>query len=208
VADFRVISHRGYWKDPAEKNTAVAFRRSFELGFGTETDVRDRGGELVIAHDPPRGGEMLLEEVLSMLPDEPLHLALNIKADGLAGPLRKAMQGAKASWFTFDMSVPELLSQLRAGMPAYTRASEYEMAPPCLDEAHGVWVDAFHDTWWTVESLLALAGGKPVCIVSPELHGREPEAMWSALREASREGGDFTLCTDLPEQAATYFGVP
>ena len=48
-----VLSHRGYWKTPAEKNTAAAFRRSFDLGFGTETDVRDRGGELVIATTRP-----------------------------------------------------------------------------------------------------------------------------------------------------------
>ncbi|HDG1702299.1 TPA: hypothetical protein PFE33_004667, partial [Kluyvera ascorbata] len=34
-----------------EKNTQTAFERSFSLGFGTETDIRDFGGELVISHD-------------------------------------------------------------------------------------------------------------------------------------------------------------
>jgi hypothetical protein len=207
VAELRVISHRGYWTDPSEKNTAIAFKRSFDLGFGTETDVRDRYGELVIAHDPPRGGELLLEEFLALLPDEPLHLAMNIKADGLSGALMRAMAGTNARWFTFDMSVPELVSQLRAGMPAYTRASEYEQQPSCLDRAHGVWVDAFHDTWWTVESLVGLAADKPLCIVSPELHGREPEHMWSVLREVAQDGRDITLCTDLPERALTFFGA-
>ena len=37
----QVISHRGYWKAASEKNTQTAFKRSFSLGYGTETDVRD-----------------------------------------------------------------------------------------------------------------------------------------------------------------------
>ncbi len=49
----QVISHRGYWKSAAEKNTTTAFARSFALGYGTETDVRDLNGELVISHDMP-----------------------------------------------------------------------------------------------------------------------------------------------------------
>ena len=55
-----VLSHRGYWKTAVEKNTPTAFKRSFELGFGTETDVRDRNGELVISHDMPNGSEITL----------------------------------------------------------------------------------------------------------------------------------------------------
>ena len=41
-----IISHRGYWKDAAEKNRPVAFARSFDLGYGTETDVRE------MVHEP------------------------------------------------------------------------------------------------------------------------------------------------------------
>lgn len=40
----KIISHRGFWHNPSEKNTEMAFCRSFELGFGTETDVRDSLG--------------------------------------------------------------------------------------------------------------------------------------------------------------------
>ena len=29
----RVISHRGFWKSPEEKNQPVAFKRSFDLGL-------------------------------------------------------------------------------------------------------------------------------------------------------------------------------
>ena len=49
----KILSHRGFWREVAEKNKLVAFDYSFSLGFGTETDVRDFGGELVISHDIP-----------------------------------------------------------------------------------------------------------------------------------------------------------
>ena len=48
-----ILSHRGYWKTVTEKNTIIAFKRSFNLGFGTETDIRDLNGNLVISHDMP-----------------------------------------------------------------------------------------------------------------------------------------------------------
>ena len=46
-----ILSHRGFWLSPNEKNLEIAFRRSFEAGFGVETDIRDYQGRLVIAHD-------------------------------------------------------------------------------------------------------------------------------------------------------------
>ena len=46
-----IISHSGYWYKNTEKNSDLAFRRSFSLNFGTETDVRDFDGKLVISHD-------------------------------------------------------------------------------------------------------------------------------------------------------------
>ena len=46
-----VLSHRGYWTNEQEKNKTVAFIRSFELAFGTETDIRDYKGELIISHN-------------------------------------------------------------------------------------------------------------------------------------------------------------
>ena len=36
-----IISHRGYWKNVEEKNSSKAFKNSFDLNFGTETDLRD-----------------------------------------------------------------------------------------------------------------------------------------------------------------------
>jgi hypothetical protein len=203
----KVLSHRGHWTTPGEKNHEVAFRRSFALGFGTETDLRDCAGEIVIAHDMPRGGEMTLSAFLALVPDPELTLALNIKADGLCRGVKEAMASAgHRSWFVFDMSVPDLLLYRRERVPYFTRLSEYEMEPAALAEAAGVWVDGFHGRWWTSDKIKRLLdSGKRVCMVSPELHGREPADEWAALKPLAGYEG-LMICTDLPERAQAYFG--
>ena len=63
-----LLAHRGFWRTPAEKNAEAAFRRAFDAGYGIETDVRDRLGELVVSHDPATGGEMTLAAFLALSP--------------------------------------------------------------------------------------------------------------------------------------------
>ena len=203
-----VISHRGYWQSAPEKNLPVAFERSFSLGFGTETDVRDHNGCLVISHDMPTGEVLSLESYLDGLArhaTRPLLQALNIKADGLAKSLALAMKGNPNPWFVFDMSLPDTLMQLQAGNPVYMRMSEYETIPARLEaQIKGVWLDAFEGLWYGVDAIgVLLDRGLSVCIVSPELHKREDYVdLWMSLRSLRHRTG-LSLCTDLPEQART-----
>ena len=196
-----ILSHRGYWRAPHEKNGATAFARSFDLGFGTETDVRDHAGELVIAHDPPTGAELKLTEMLDLLGERDLPLALNIKADGLGPRIVEAMAGRpQTRWFTFDMSGPELIRQQRLAMPVFTRRSEYEREAVLYDQAQGVWLDAFDGLWFGPSDIAAmLDDGKRVCVVSSELHGRDPHPLWSMLRQAGLYDSAIMVCTDIPE---------
>lgn len=195
-----IISHRGYWKEKDERNQAAAFHRSFDLGFGTETDVRDVAGTLVISHDMPSGGELTLDELLTIMAGRNLPLAMNIKADGLATALKdKFEEYGHTNWFAFDMSVPDMRSYLALGLPTYTRMSEVEQSPAWLDAATGVWLDGFEGVWFSngqIQSLLD--AGKKVCIVSPELHNRPPKELWEMLKEFSI-AEQVMLCTDLPE---------
>ena len=87
----KILSHRGYWKEASEKNSVTAFLRSFNLNFGTETDLRDQNGEIVISHDIPKNDSLLFKNFLKALNDKPLTLALNVKADGLAKELKKIL---------------------------------------------------------------------------------------------------------------------
>jgi hypothetical protein len=202
-----VLSHRGYWQEASEKNREVAFRRSFDLDFGTETDIRDRNGSLVISHDMPNGGEMTLVDFLQIIDNRNLPLALNIKADGLVLPLRQAMQATGLNnWFVFDMAVPDMRAYLQAGVPVFTRMSEVEKTPAWLEQSAGVWLDTFSDIWYDANHVDALLrSGKKVCVVSPELHGRDPESLWNMLLPLSDHPA-LMLCTDYPEKAKDFFG--
>ncbi len=205
-----VISHRGYWKDPAEKNQPVAFHRSFDSGFGTETDVRDCAGTLVISHDMPKGCELTLDGMLDILGGRNLPMAMNVKADGLATALQQQMNARGLTrWFTFDMSVPETVVQIRLGLPVYTRCSEYEPKPPLYEQSIGVWLDAFVSEWFTESDINAfLQDGKHVVIVSSDLHRRPHLPLWTMLHGSSvRHHPNLTLCTDVPEEAVAFFGA-
>jgi glycerophosphoryl diester phosphodiesterase len=198
----QIISHRGYWREPAEKNSRTAFERTVEAGFGTETDVRDLMGRLVVAHDPPSGGEMGWDELLGLFAGAGLPLAVNVKADGLAPLLAKAFAGWTAPWFAFDMSGPETVRYASAGLPFYTRHSDVEPHPVLYAEAAGVWLDSFTNDQWILPEIVNghLAAGKAVCVVSSELHGRDPAALWERLSGLRHQPG-VTLCTDRPEDA-------
>jgi len=81
------------------------------------------------------------------------------------------------------MAAPDMMAQLTLGLPAYTRVSDHEQQPVCYDRAAGVWLDCFDSDWFGSRHIAGfLRDGKPVCVVSPELHGRDPAAVWRLLR--------------------------
>jgi len=205
-----ILSHRGYWLSAEEKNSASAFARSFEAGFGLETDVRDQGGQLVISHDPPVGQVQAFSEFLRLHQEvnPELWLALNIKSDGLQPLLKREIDRlGVANYFVFDMSVPDALSYCRAGMPTFTRQSEYEAQPAYYDQAFGVWLDSFIGDWLTEDLMIGhLKANKRLCIVSPELHRRPHLAFWEKLRAMPVVRDDaIMLCTDFPSAAKEFF---
>jgi len=209
-----ILAHRGVWTRPEERNTLAALTAALEAGYGIETDLRDLDGALVVAHDPARRAVAIpadrLFEVCAARPDHGL-LALNIKADGLR-PMLDAMLTAhgidRGRVFVFDMSVPDTLPFLSAAMPVYVRFSEYEDPAPLLDRAAGVWVDDFAGVTDPVAACQRfLAAGRRVALVSPELHGRAPEALWRRIQAAClHHDPGFALCTDIPDRARAIFG--
>ncbi|WP_199103032.1 hypothetical protein [Aquitalea sp. ASV11] len=201
-----IISHRGLWKYPEQKNSREAFLNSFNSGYGTETDIRDLNGKLVISHDIPTGGELAFTDFLDILGDKTYPVALNIKSDGLAQKIAEELSSRKhVDWFVFDMSVPDQLSHIKAGNPIFTRLSEAEPSPVWLEHAVGVWLDAFNGEWYSNDLITRLLEkGKRVCIVSPELHGRDPSSLWERLLALPRHS-DLILCTDRPLDAHNIF---
>lgn len=198
-----ILAHRGYWKKEEEKNTKEAFKRAFDCGFGIETDLRDIKGEIVISHDMPKGNEMTFEEVLVLLDGRNLPLALNIKADGMAFKIKKLLEKYNhTNYFTFDMSIPEMVVQHKMGLNVFTGISDIVPNPIMYKEAQGVWLDCFYSDWFSKKEIKEiLDADKKVCIVSPDLHKREYKGVWAKYKDVK----DIMLCTDFPDEAKEYF---
>lgn len=198
-----ILAHRGYWKHENEKNKKVAFERAFDNNFGIETDLRDIKGEIVISHNMPNGDEMSFEELLKLLGGRNLTLALNIKADGLAMGIKRLLAKYNhTNYFTFDMSIPDMVIQNKIGLNVFTGLSDIIPNPILLDDAKGIWLDSFNSDWFSKKEIIDLQNkGKLVCIVSPDLHKREYRCVWEKYKNIS----GIMLCTDFPEEAKEFF---
>jgi glycerophosphoryl diester phosphodiesterase len=201
----RILAHRGHWTLPEERNTLDSFRSAFSNGWGVEIDVRDLDGDLVVSHDAPRRGALLLSDALAAHAGRGT-VAVNIKSDGLQEQVAEALDGV-GDWFVFDMSVPDALHCLRHALPTFTRHSDVEPDPVLYERAEGVWLDDFAGGWITEERVAAhLDAGKRVAVVSPELHRRDHDPVWAEWREWEVwSSPDVLLCTDRPEDAEEAF---
>lgn len=198
-----IIAHRGYWKSNDEQNTEIAFTRAFDNGFGIETDLRDICGKIVISHNMPKGNEIPFEDVLKLLNGKNLPLALNIKADGLSEEIKKILKKYNhTNYFTFDMSIPDMVVQNKLGLKFFTGKSELITNPTMYNECAGIWLDSFYDDWFSENDINSIIkDGKSVCIVSPELHKREYKKVWGKYKHIK----GIMLCTDYPEEAREFF---
>lgn len=206
-----ILAHRGMWTLPEEKNTLNAIQKAFVSGLGIETDLRDYNGKLVISHDVANDTSPLAEEMFKMYRDLGLNvqLALNVKADGIQKMLGELLEYYQIkNYFLFDMSVPELVVNDARGLYYYTRNSDIESDCVMYQRASGVWVDYFYDDLWLNEQVLAkhINQKKKVCIVSPELHGKDYKQLWKLLKDTGLYENELvTLCSDRPMEAREYF---
>jgi hypothetical protein len=196
---------------PQEKNSENSFINSFKLMYGTETDVRDFNGGLVISHDIANESCMEINSFFDLYNKHTGKvLALNIKSDGLASLLSKTLNKHEIeNYFVFDMSIPDTIGYLKLGMKVFIRQSEYERELPFYEECTGVWLDSFLSVWYDLQVIdHHLKNGKKVCIVSPELHNRDYINLWEILKTSGLQKVDgLILCTDKPVEATNFFNI-
>ena len=205
----QILCHRGFWKKPEDQNSISALVRAYELGFGVELDVRDSDSQIVIAHDSPNNRSVLFSVLLDQLNQNKFDneiMAINIKADGLSLEISKLIKKYNLSnYFIFDMSIPEMLHYKNAGLKYFSRLSEFEKSPIMLNNAAGVWLDAFKSEWYDKVFINKLLGKvNKVCIVSAELHGRDCSQQWELIN-GLKDQNNLMLCTDKPNEARGYF---
>jgi hypothetical protein len=185
-------------------NTRDELRRT-PSRLGVEVDVRSRGSDLVLHHDPFAGGERLDDWIADY---RQRLLVLNVKEEGLEQALIERMATAGvADYFFLDQSFPFLLRTARAGeRRCAVRVSEYESIETALalrGMIDWVWIDCF--TRFPLGGAAARRlqeAGMRLCLVSPELQGRtDPGAIDEMKAHLSREFIEAdAVCTKSPER--------
>lgn len=204
-----IIAHRGLWKNESEKNTFESIIGALSKSIGTEIDVRDYLGKIVISHDIATKSALAFDTLMThTLKNEmrPL-LAIDIKASGLLKMIERPLKEYD-NYFCFGMPFTEQIDYINAKMKVFTRASEYEQTPVLYAESVGVWMDYFYDDEQCIRDLtLYTKNKKQVCIVSAELNNRNNLHQWDLIKELAPEIKKYIiLCTDKYFEAVNFFG--
>jgi hypothetical protein len=190
----KLISHR--------RNT-VSELLATDSKYGIEVDIRSKGDRLIIHHDPFVAGESFDEWI-----DAYRHgtLILNVKEEGLEARLIALMQSKGiADYFFLDQSFPFLVKWSKAGEHrCAVRVSEFESIETALTLAgkvDWVWVDCFTRFPLSEHDARSLKdAGFKLCLVSPELQGRDANVeiphLVSLLKE--RNIAADAVCTKRP----------
>lgn len=185
------------------RNTAAELDAT-PTALGIEVDIRTTGNRLIVQHDAFADGEAF-ESWL----DHYRHglLILNVKEEGLEERLCALMAGRGIERFFFlDQSFPFLLKTAARGeRRCAVRVSEFECIETALSLAgrvDWVWVDCFTRFPLTVDQTLSLtAAGFRLCLVSPELQGREATTAIPAMRAllSAESIVAHAVCTKRPD---------
>ena len=165
----KIISHR--------RNTLEELKQTPEK-YGVEVDIRSYGEELIIHHDSCVAGNSFEEWVSGYKNNT---LILNVKEEGLEERVIQLMEKYEIEdYFFLDQSFPFLVKWSNLGVHrAAVRVSEFESVETALTLAgkvDWVWVDCFtHFPLSPEESQRLKQAGFKLCLVSPELQGRDAE---------------------------------
>lgn len=191
----KIIHHR--------RNTLSELKET-SSEYGVEVDVRSLGDSLIIHHDPFQHGESFDQWI-----DEYNHgtLILNVKEEGLEERLITVMQSKQITdYFFLDQSFPFLIKWATSGVHRCAiRVSEFEKIETALALAgvvDWVWVDCFtHFPLSSEDASKLRSAGFKLCLVSPELQGRnaqvEIEQLALLLRERKIDAD--AVCTKRPD---------
>lgn len=173
--------------------------------YGVEIDLRSHDDKIVLHHDPFVAGERFDEWIESY---RHRCLILNVKEEGLESLLIAKMKArAIENYFFLDQSFPFLVRTARSGESrCAVRVSEFESiftAIALSGMVEWVWVDCFTRFSLTRDEAVRLKqAGFKLCLVSPELQGRDSaQSEISAIRDCFLQW-DIAIdavCTKLPQ---------
>lgn len=172
--------------------------------YGIEVDIRSRGDELIVHHDPFVPGEQFGAWIEAYRHGT---LILNVKEEGLESRLIALMRKHGVEDFFFlDQSFPFLVKWANQGeRRCAVRVSEYESVTSALalgGKVDWVWVDCFtRFPLSAVDADRLREAGFRLCLVSPELQGRNAMEEIPALSELLRRRSilPHAVCTKRPD---------
>lgn len=183
---------------------SVSQLRATDSKYGVEIDIRSHGDRLIIHHDPFVTGESFDDWINAY---RHRMLILNVKEEGLESRLIALMQTRGITdYFFLDQSFPFLVKWSTAGEHrCAVRVSEFESIETALTLAgkvDWVWVDCFtHFPLREKDATRLKEAGFRLCLVSPELQGRDPtiEIPQMASRLKERMIVADAVCTKRPD---------
>lgn len=165
----KLIAHR--------RNTLLELNET-PTKYGVEVDIRSYGDKLIIHHDPFIEGESFNDWIAAYQHGT---LILNVKEEGLESRLIALMKSYGIDdYFFLDQSFPFLVKCSKAGEHnCAVRISEFESIDTALTltgKVDWVWVDCFtHFPLRHNDAKQLFDAGFKLCLVSPELQGRDGE---------------------------------
>jgi hypothetical protein len=186
----KIYSHR--------VNTISALEK-IEPSYGVEIDLRTKGGNLILSHDPFAEGELFSEWLKYWRGQS---LILNVKEDALENSiLNHLSQYGVADFFFLDQSYPSIRRTINMGVTKVaTRVSDFEDLETCLKSGSDwVWLDSFSGNWdYLKEAVPAInQNGQKTCLVSPELQRMDSAKELAYLQEMIEKSNlkIYSVCT-------------
>lgn len=175
--------------------------KNVPFNYGVEIDIRSFGADLIVEHDPYLDA-CLLEDWLRNYDHS--QLILNVKEEGLEKDILKLIKKFNiVNYFFLDLNLPSLIKNVKLGQKKIAvRFSEYEPIESAIffsGLVEWIWVDSFDSSYNHLYKLKELKSLK-LCLVSPELHGRNDKKEVVKIISIIKELGlNFeAICTKSP----------
>lgn len=155
--------------------------------YGVEIDLRSKKDELILQHDPFKPGIPFKDWLKHVNHNA---LIINQKEEGLEPKIAELLSKHKIrNFFFLDQSIPFLIKHsILLHQKSAARFSEYESIETVsllLKHIQWVWIDCFASIAYSSSQIQYLKRkGVKLCLVSPELQGRDPETEIIQLHES------------------------
>jgi hypothetical protein len=176
----------------AHRVNTIEGLRATPREFGVEMDLHAYGDRLVVHHDAMTDAldfDRWLDAYAHAF------VILNIKEEGIEARVRETVLARGIERFVLlDLSVPALVKMVRTGeRRVAVRVSKYEAVAGALalrGLAEWIWLDVFEPELpvSAAEYRALQAAGFRICLVSPELHGRDVSEIADLQRRLEADG--------------------